>query len=132
MLMTVCSYHVTYAFQSESTPYSCLNVKELLARNWSVIWSLSDYNGTKTHNNVVCKRTLNHLAKTANLHRKKIRNVNVQDLNEKKLEKIKPFFQDKGLASCEIILKEQGNLINYNTKWANLFNIFFISVILSN
>ena len=31
--MTVCSYHVTYAFQSESTLYSCLNVKELLARN---------------------------------------------------------------------------------------------------
>ena len=29
----VCYYHVTYAFQSESTLYSCLNVKELLARN---------------------------------------------------------------------------------------------------
>ena len=27
--MTVCYYHVTYAFQSESTLYSCLNVKEL-------------------------------------------------------------------------------------------------------
>ena len=26
-------YHVTYAFQSESTLYICLNVKELLARN---------------------------------------------------------------------------------------------------
>ena len=33
MHLTVCSYHVTYAFQSESTLYSCLNVKELLA--WS-------------------------------------------------------------------------------------------------
>ena len=33
MHLTVCSYHVTYAFQSESTLYSCLNVKELLARN---------------------------------------------------------------------------------------------------
>ena len=32
-LHTVCSYHVTYAFQSKSTLYSCLNVKELLARN---------------------------------------------------------------------------------------------------
>ena len=31
--MTVCFYHVTYAFQSESTLYSCLNVKELLARS---------------------------------------------------------------------------------------------------
>ena len=29
----VCSYSVTYAFLSESTLYSFLNVKELLARN---------------------------------------------------------------------------------------------------
>ena len=28
--LTVCSYHVTYALQSESTLYSCLNFKELL------------------------------------------------------------------------------------------------------
>ena len=28
-----CYHHVTYAFQSESTLCSCLNVKELLARN---------------------------------------------------------------------------------------------------
>ena len=33
MLLIVCSCHVTYAFQSESTLYSCLNVTELLA--WS-------------------------------------------------------------------------------------------------
>ena len=32
--LTVCYYHVTYAFQSKPTEYSCLNVKELLARNW--------------------------------------------------------------------------------------------------
>ena len=32
-LMTVSFCHVTYAFQSESTLYSCLNVKELLARS---------------------------------------------------------------------------------------------------
>ena len=31
--LTVCFYHVTYAFQSESTLYICLNVRELLARN---------------------------------------------------------------------------------------------------
>ena len=31
--MTVCSYNVTYIFQSESTLYSCSNVKELFARN---------------------------------------------------------------------------------------------------
>ena len=33
MKLTVCSCHVTYAFQSESTLYSCLNVKALLARS---------------------------------------------------------------------------------------------------
>ena len=31
--LTVCSCHVTYAFESESTLYGCLNVKELLARS---------------------------------------------------------------------------------------------------
>ena len=29
----VCFYHVTYEFKSESTLYSCLNVKEPLARS---------------------------------------------------------------------------------------------------
>ena len=60
---TVCSCHVTYAFQSESTLYGCLNVKELLARSSRKIWSLSDCNWTRTQNHLVCKRTLNHLAK---------------------------------------------------------------------
>ena len=31
--LTVCSCHATYAFESESTLYSCLNFKELLARS---------------------------------------------------------------------------------------------------
>ena len=35
--LTVCSYHVMYACQSESTLYICLNVKELLAQNRSDI-----------------------------------------------------------------------------------------------
>ena len=35
--LTVCFYHVTYAFQSESTLYSCLNVKELLARQMQLL-----------------------------------------------------------------------------------------------
>ena len=61
--MTAWSYHVTYAFQSESTLYSCLNLKELLARNRGEIWSLSDCNGTRTHNPLVRNQTLNHLAK---------------------------------------------------------------------
>ena len=54
-VLTVCSCHVTYAFQSESTLYSCLNVKKSEV--------LSDCNWTRTQNHLVCKRTLNHLAK---------------------------------------------------------------------
>ena len=64
---TVCSYHVTYAFQSESTLHSCLNFKELLARSRREISNLSDCNWTRTHNHLVHKRTLNHLAKLASL-----------------------------------------------------------------
>ena len=63
--LTVCSCHVTYAFQSESTLYSCLNVKELLARSRREIWSLRDCNCSRTQNHLVHKRTLNHLAKLA-------------------------------------------------------------------
>ena len=64
---TVCSYHVTYAFQSESKLYSYLNVKELLARSRRVIWSLSDCNWIRSQNHLVRKRTLNHLAKLVSL-----------------------------------------------------------------
>ena len=63
--LTVCYYHVTYAFQSESTFYSCLNVKELLARNRCDIWSLSNSNGIWTHNHLVQKRALKNLEKLA-------------------------------------------------------------------
>ena len=59
--------YVTYAFQSESTPCICLNVKELLARNKAKIWSLSDSNWTRTHNHLVRKRTFSHLAKTCQM-----------------------------------------------------------------
>ena len=58
----VCFYHVTYAFQSESTLYSCLNVKELLARSRREIWRWSDCNWIRTHNHLVHKRTLNWLS----------------------------------------------------------------------
>ena len=61
--LTVCSCHVTYAFQSESTLYIGLNFKELLARSRREIWSLSDCNWTRTHNHLVHKRALNHLVK---------------------------------------------------------------------
>ena len=56
-LSIVCSYHVTYAFQSESTLYSCLSVKERLAQNRRDIWSWSDCNGPRTHNHLVRKQT---------------------------------------------------------------------------
>ena len=46
-LIDCSSCHVTYAFQSESTLYSCLNVKELFARSRRKIWRLSDCNWTR-------------------------------------------------------------------------------------
>ena len=61
--LTACSFHVTYVFQSESTLSSGLNVKDVVARNMREILSLSDCNGIRTHVHLVCKRTLNHLAK---------------------------------------------------------------------
>ena len=51
--LTVCSYHVTYAFQSESKLNSCVHVKELLAQNRCNIWSLSDWNGIWIPNHLV-------------------------------------------------------------------------------
>ena len=60
--MTVWSCHVTYVFQSESTPYYSLNVKELLARSRREIRSLSDCNWNRTQNHLVRKQTLSHLA----------------------------------------------------------------------
>ena len=57
-----CYYHVTYVFQSESTLYSFLNVKEFLARNKGNICSLCDSNGIRVQNFLVSKRTFNHLA----------------------------------------------------------------------
>ena len=45
----------------------CLNVKELFAWSRCHIWSLSDNNGIQTHNHLIHKQTLNHLAKWASL-----------------------------------------------------------------
>ena len=52
----VCYYHVMYVFQSESTFYSCLNVKELLAQNKLNI-CLSDSKGIRNRNHLLCKHT---------------------------------------------------------------------------
>ena len=66
-LLTLCYYHVTYLFQSESTLCSCLNVKELPAWNKHDIWSLSGSNVIRSHNHLVRERIPNHLAKLASL-----------------------------------------------------------------
>ena len=63
--MNLCSCHIKYAFQSESTFYRCLNVKEHLALNRRDIGSWNDCNGTRTDNHLVRKQTLKHLAKLA-------------------------------------------------------------------
>ena len=67
--LAVCSYHTTYTFQSESTLYSFVNAKELFAKSRGKIWILSDSNLTRTHNHLVHKRTLNHLANIVWLNR---------------------------------------------------------------
>ena len=56
-------YYVTYVFLSESTLYSCRNVKELVARSRWEIWSLSDCNWTRNNNHLVWEQTLNYFAK---------------------------------------------------------------------
>ena len=65
--MLLCQNRVTHDFQIESKLYSCLNVTELLAQSRHHIWSLSDCNLIRTHNNLVRKRKLNHLAKLSSL-----------------------------------------------------------------
>ena len=64
-LSTVCSCHLTYAIQSESTLYSCLNIKSFFSWSERVMWCLSDCNWTWSQNQLVRKRTLNHLAELA-------------------------------------------------------------------
>ena len=61
-LQSVCYYHVTYEFQSESTLYS---VPECQGIPCSKQAPLSDSNEIRTHNHLVRKRTLNHLASFA-------------------------------------------------------------------
>ena len=53
------------SFRVNSHSIVCMNIKELRARSRRHIWSLSDSNEIRTHNHLVRKRTLNHLAKLA-------------------------------------------------------------------
>ena len=61
--LILCHYRITYIFQNKSRIYNCLNVKKLLGRNRNDTRNLSDCNGSPTHNHLVFKKTLNHLAK---------------------------------------------------------------------
>ena len=100
--LTVCSYHVTHAFQNESTLYSCVNVKELLAQNRREIWSLSDCNWTRTLNHLARKRTLDHLAK---LGRSKLKEFIYKDAG----------INICGHSNCDICkIFESGNPINFH------------------
>ena len=61
--LTVCYYHVAYAFQREFTLYSCLNVKGPPCSKQARYLKFRDSNGIRIHNHLVCKRTLNYIAK---------------------------------------------------------------------
>ena len=67
--LTVWSFHVTHTLQDDFTHYSCLNIKELFATNSFDIWILSDSSSMRTHKHLVCKQSLNHLAKMEKLLR---------------------------------------------------------------
>lgn len=60
--LSVYYYHVTCTFQSKTTLYSFLNVKELFAVNRRDIWGLRDMNIIRIHNHLVHKQTLAKLA----------------------------------------------------------------------
>ena len=62
--MSVCSYHVTYAFQSESTLHSCLNVKELLAHSETRTWHDKNIQSNAPYRKVLTTQ-LNYLASLA-------------------------------------------------------------------
>ena len=55
-MLSSCHVHVS------STPYSCLNAKDLLAQSRCDILSLSDCNGIRSPNHIVSKLTVKHLA----------------------------------------------------------------------
>ena len=64
--LTACFYHVMYAFQTESTLYSCLNVKEILTSKAAPNLTLKLLQLNSNYNQVVPKGLLNNLAKLPN------------------------------------------------------------------
>ena len=57
--------YVTYEFRVNPHSLVSLNVRELLPQSSCDVWSSNQINGTRTHNHLVHKGTLNHLAKLA-------------------------------------------------------------------
>ena len=114
---TVCSCHATYAFQSESTLCSCLNVKELFSRSRSEIWSLSDCYWTRTQNHLVRKGILNHLGLierliySSNKHNLHLKNILSSNNKSKQRSTFK--FRQESMISC---------LCKYNTLYKLLFS----------
>ena len=53
--------------KNESTVWNCMIIKEVSAQNRHDICKLRDCNETETNDHIVHKRTLNYLAKLANL-----------------------------------------------------------------
>ena len=60
-----CLYVIIMSRRVNPHSIVCMNVEELLAWSRRNIWSLSDSNVIRTHNHLVRKRRLNHLAKLA-------------------------------------------------------------------
>ena len=114
--------HVTYGFQSESTLYRCLNVKEHLAQSRRETWSLSDCNWTRAQNQLVCKQTLNHLAKWLSVSlRTKWFWVRVQ------LQSLKVicYSGDRNLSKLNQIKNCFRNFFNSLIDMSRFFSIFF-------
>ena len=121
LYMLLCSYHVTYALQSESTLYSCLKVKEILARSRHEIWSLSDCNWTWTHNQLVHKRTLNHLAKLAKSYLYGAFDCMIVSCHVRVLESIHTLYLSGG----------QGTLCSKQALFANQLSGFYVMAALT-
>ena len=103
--VNLCYYHVTYTFQSNSTPYCCLNVKELLARNICDIWSLRDRNGIRTHNNLVRKQKVRiPLVSLKSYHWEKVRYLKLRFSKLKKFVP-RPVFRELQLTHIPLNFK---------------------------
>ena len=66
-IFAVCFYHVTYSFTVNLHSEVVWMSRNFRYGNRHDICRLHDCNGTRTHSHLVCKRTLNYLAKLANL-----------------------------------------------------------------